>query len=144
MASTRATPEADRSAPSRRDVTVLALVEAASSLFAERGPDGVSLREIAAMAGVNYGLIHQCVGSKEDLLNLVFHPYRRRPLRLSQLPTSARHRPHGRDRRVRQSISADAAWTLLQGRGSTELTGPLAGLSRCLVTGSRPLLPPIC
>jgi AcrR family transcriptional regulator len=42
------------------------------ALFAERGPNRVSLREVAAAAGVNYGLIHQYVGSKEDLLSLVF------------------------------------------------------------------------
>lgn len=48
------------------------LVAAAIELFARRGPDAVSLREVAAEAGVNYGLIHQYIGSKEDLLRLAF------------------------------------------------------------------------
>jgi AcrR family transcriptional regulator len=50
---------------------VAQLADAAMALFAERGPNRVSLREVAAAAGVNYGLIHQYVGSKEDLLALV-------------------------------------------------------------------------
>lgn len=48
------------------------LVAAARPLFADRGPASVSLREVAAAAGVNYGLIYQYVGTKEDLLQLVF------------------------------------------------------------------------
>jgi AcrR family transcriptional regulator len=52
-----------------RDVT--RLVSAATDALIERGPAAVSLREIAAKAGVNYGLIHQYVGTKEDLLRLV-------------------------------------------------------------------------
>ncbi|KRF10488.1 hypothetical protein ASH02_20525 [Nocardioides sp. Soil796] len=48
------------------------LVEAARPLFASRGPAAVSLREVARAAGVNYGLIHQYVGTKDDLLKLVF------------------------------------------------------------------------
>lgn len=49
------------------------IVSAARRLFAERGPAAVPLREIAAEAGVNYGLIYQYVGTKDDLLRLVFH-----------------------------------------------------------------------
>jgi AcrR family transcriptional regulator len=52
--------------------TIEALVQAAIRLFGERGPAGVSLREVAAEAGVNYGLIHQYVGTKDELLALVF------------------------------------------------------------------------
>jgi AcrR family transcriptional regulator len=48
------------------------VVAAARRLFAERGPAAVPLREIAREAGVNYGLIHQYIGSKDDLLRLVF------------------------------------------------------------------------
>lgn len=55
-----------------RGRVVTALVDAARALFWERGPDRVTLREIAAAAGVNYGLIHQYVGTKDDLLALVF------------------------------------------------------------------------
>ena len=48
-----------------------ALVEAATELFAERGPAATSFRDVAARAGVNYGLIHQYIGTKDDLLRLV-------------------------------------------------------------------------
>ncbi|EGD56273.1 TetR/AcrR family transcriptional regulator [Gordonia neofelifaecis] len=48
------------------------IVDAALELYAERGPSRVSLRQVAQHAGVNYGLIHQYVGSKDQLLELVF------------------------------------------------------------------------
>jgi len=64
-------PAARSAEASGRDAAVAALVAAATRLFARAGPDGVGLRAIAAEAGVNYGLIHQYVGSKEDLLRLV-------------------------------------------------------------------------
>ncbi|WP_240193921.1 MULTISPECIES: TetR/AcrR family transcriptional regulator [unclassified Gordonia (in: high G+C Gram-positive bacteria)] len=48
------------------------IVDAALELYSERGPARVSLREVAQRAGVNYGLIHQYVGTKEQLLRLVF------------------------------------------------------------------------
>lgn len=42
-------------------------MQAAVDLLAERGPDGVSGREIADRAGVNYGLIHYYFGGKKGL-----------------------------------------------------------------------------
>ena len=45
-----------------------AVIEAATELFAERGPANVSIRELAARAGVNHGLIHRHFGSKDGLL----------------------------------------------------------------------------
>ena len=53
--------------PKGRDEVVEALIKAAATLFAERGVSGVSLRDIAAHAGVNHGLIHRHFGSKENL-----------------------------------------------------------------------------
>jgi AcrR family transcriptional regulator len=46
---------------------VEAVCKAAAELFAERGPAAVAGREIAARAGVNYGLIHRHFGSREEL-----------------------------------------------------------------------------
>ena len=57
--------------PHGRDEVVAALVKAASRLFAEKGPAAVSLREVAGEAGVNLGLIHRHIGTKEDLLAAV-------------------------------------------------------------------------
>ena len=55
-----------------KDRVVARLVDAARKLFAEHGPAAVPLRAVAKEAGVNYGLIYQYVGTKEDLLRLVF------------------------------------------------------------------------
>lgn len=48
-----------------------ALVAAATSLFAERGPGAVTVREVAARAGVNHGLVHRHFGSKDALVSAV-------------------------------------------------------------------------
>jgi AcrR family transcriptional regulator len=55
-----------------RDGAVDALLDAAEALFVERGPAAVSLRDVARRAGVNHGLIHHYIGSRDDLLELVF------------------------------------------------------------------------
>jgi AcrR family transcriptional regulator len=46
---------------------VEAVCKAAAELFAERGPAAVSGRQIAARAGVNYGLIHRHFRSRQEL-----------------------------------------------------------------------------
>jgi TetR/AcrR family transcriptional regulator, repressor for neighboring sulfatase len=48
-----------------------ALLDAATELFSEQGPKAVSVRQIAAHAGVNHGLVHRHFGSKEALLRAV-------------------------------------------------------------------------
>ena len=45
-----------------------ALVEAAIRLLPEQAPSAISGRDLAAEAGVNYGLIHHYFGSKEAVL----------------------------------------------------------------------------
>jgi TetR/AcrR family transcriptional regulator, repressor for neighboring sulfatase len=55
-----------------REGSIEALVAAARELFAERGPASVSLRDVARRAGVNHGLIHHYIGSRDDLLQLTF------------------------------------------------------------------------
>lgn len=44
-----------------------ALVEAATQLLPDRAPSTISGRELATVAGVNYGLIHHYFGSKDDV-----------------------------------------------------------------------------
>ncbi len=51
-----------------KDEVVAAVLEAASELFAEKGPAATSIREVAARAGVNHGLLHRHFGSKRQLL----------------------------------------------------------------------------
>lgn len=51
-----------------------ALIAAGTELFAEHGPDAVSLRTVAQHAQVNYGLVHRHFGTKEALLKAVTEP----------------------------------------------------------------------
>jgi AcrR family transcriptional regulator len=48
-----------------------AVLDAAMTLFATRGPASVSVRDIAAAAGVNHALIHRHFGSKQEVLRAV-------------------------------------------------------------------------
>jgi AcrR family transcriptional regulator len=54
--------------PRGRDQVRSAVLNATSALVAERGPDGFSVREIAARAGVNHALVHRHFGTKADVL----------------------------------------------------------------------------
>ncbi len=56
------------SKPLGKDEVVAAVLAAASELFAEKGPAATSIREVAARAGVNHGLLHRHFGSKHQLL----------------------------------------------------------------------------
>lgn len=49
-------------------VTRKRILAAARDLFAERGVGGVSVREIAAVAGVNHALVHRYFGTKNDIV----------------------------------------------------------------------------
>lgn len=49
-------------------VTRKLILSAARDLFAARGVDGVSVREIAAAAGVNHALVHRYFGTKSDMV----------------------------------------------------------------------------
>ena len=108
---------------------------AATELFAERGPDGVSLREIAAHAGLNYGLIHQYVGSKDDLLRLVIaHSTSTTAARFAQADGVGEalellQGPVGVDRPPYPRL---LAWAILQGRDPRELAGPSPALPKLI------------
>ncbi len=52
-----------------------AILRAAAELMAEHSPSSVSLREVAARAGVNYGLIHRHFGTKDKLLVALFQEF---------------------------------------------------------------------
>jgi TetR/AcrR family transcriptional regulator, repressor for neighboring sulfatase len=67
----RGRPPKDATAPRGRDQVYVAAIRAATSLFAERGIAAVSVREIAARAGVNAALVHRYVGGKQVLVHLV-------------------------------------------------------------------------
>jgi len=65
-------PEADgRSRPSGRAAVMDAVLDAATELIADRGPNAVTVRAIAERAGVNHALVHRYFGTKEDLIGAV-------------------------------------------------------------------------
>jgi TetR/AcrR family transcriptional regulator, repressor for neighboring sulfatase len=49
-------------------VTRQVILAAARELFAAHGVDGVSVRQIAAKAGVNHALVHRYFGAKDDMV----------------------------------------------------------------------------
>jgi len=54
-----------------REATTQQILDAAEALFAKRNPSDVTVREIAEAAGVTHALVHQYVGTKEQLLDAV-------------------------------------------------------------------------
>jgi AcrR family transcriptional regulator len=56
--------------PFGRQEVVEALIASAAELFARHGVNGVSLRTITKHAGVNLGLLHRHIGTKENLYRL--------------------------------------------------------------------------
>lgn len=65
-------PRREPGAPSGPDEVRRAVLDAAASLFAERGVDRVALREIAAAADVHPALIGRYIGSRDELVVAVF------------------------------------------------------------------------
>jgi AcrR family transcriptional regulator len=57
-----------KSPKSRSEETMNALIDAVIRLLDRRAADAVSVRDIAAEAGVNHGLVHHYFGSKEALV----------------------------------------------------------------------------
>jgi AcrR family transcriptional regulator len=55
-------------APRGEDAVRAALIRAGSELFAAQGPANVSVKQVAAAAGVNHGLVHHYFGSKDGLV----------------------------------------------------------------------------
>ncbi|WP_163712114.1 TetR/AcrR family transcriptional regulator [Mycobacterium timonense] len=57
--------------PTGRAEVAAAILEAATDLFAERGPAATSIRDIAARSNVNHGLVFRHFGTKEHLVGAV-------------------------------------------------------------------------
>jgi len=61
----------ENSIPTGRDEVTAAILDSAAQLFAERGPAAASIRDIAARARVNHGLVFRHFGTKEQLVGAV-------------------------------------------------------------------------
>jgi AcrR family transcriptional regulator len=115
---------------------VAALVAAARELFVAHGPSAVSLRDVAARAGVNLGLIHHYIGSREDLLALVFAESTdraRAEVVDADDPVAALHalRDIGA---ASDDYTRLLAWALLEGRDPAEFHGRSAALDAVVAT----------
>jgi AcrR family transcriptional regulator len=64
--------------PHGKEEVTRALLDAAAELFATRGVAAVSVRDIAARANVNHGLVHRHFGSKARLRHAVMEDLTRR------------------------------------------------------------------
>jgi AcrR family transcriptional regulator len=62
---------ARRNVPTGREEVEAAILQAATDLFAERGPAATSIRDIAARSKVNHGLVFRYFGTKEQLVGAV-------------------------------------------------------------------------
>ncbi|WP_083198754.1 TetR/AcrR family transcriptional regulator [Mycobacterium malmoense] len=71
MTTVGASPSGREISPTGRDMVVAAILDSASQLFAERGPAAASIRDIAARARVNHGLVFRHFGSKEKVVAAV-------------------------------------------------------------------------
>ena len=60
-----------RKNPTGREEVAAAILEAATDLFAERGPAATSIRDIAARSNVNHGLVFRHFGTKDQLVGAV-------------------------------------------------------------------------
>ncbi|MBY0442216.1 MAG: TetR/AcrR family transcriptional regulator [Mycobacteriaceae bacterium] len=59
--------------PVGREAVVAAILASAADLFAERGPAATSIRDIAARAKVNHGLVFRHFGAKQQLVGAVLN-----------------------------------------------------------------------
>jgi AcrR family transcriptional regulator len=119
-----------------REGSIDALVAAARELFAEHGPDAVSLRDVARRAGVSHGLIHHYIGSRDDLLALVFArstDHARADLQDAADPIEAlrRLRELGGDD---EEYTRLLAWSLLERRDPAEFHGRSRALDAVMAT----------
>ena len=68
-----------RNAPRRgRDDVTEAMLRAAEELFARHGFEDVSVRQIAAKAGVSHALVHRYLGTKREILEAVLARHEKR------------------------------------------------------------------
>jgi AcrR family transcriptional regulator len=116
-----------------------ALVDAATELFAARGPAAVSIREVAARAGVNHGLVHRHFGSKQALLAAVVEKL---TWELAAETTNVPRRGRIGARAFRATQRQGAYWrilahTLLEGQNLAEVQRNFPVMARLIAAAER-------
>lgn len=61
--------------PYGRDEVRAAILRSAHTLFGEKGPDAVSIRDVARHADISHALVHRHFGSKEQLLRAMLQQH---------------------------------------------------------------------
>jgi AcrR family transcriptional regulator len=110
--------------PTGREEVVAAILEAATDLFAERGPAATSIRDIAARSKVNHGLVFRYFGAKEQLVGAVLDHLGATTTALLEADASAPEAERALDRHMRVM-----ARTLLDGYPAGKLQSRFPGAS---------------
>ncbi|WP_232494842.1 TetR/AcrR family transcriptional regulator [Novosphingobium kaempferiae] len=133
--------------PRGREETREALLKAASELFGGKGPDAVSVRDVASAAGVNQGLVHRHFGSKEqlirDLLGRNAAQFREAAANTDDLPTAVTQMFGVMEENP--AFIRIIAYLLLEGYDPADYMTQTGGLSRLteLAAGQNGESPPI-
>ena len=133
--SARRGPRRREGAPSGPDEVRAAVLETAASLFALRGVDGVSLRDIAAEADVNLTLIRRYIGSRDDLIAAVFaHVSEQLALAVAEHPLAGQG--HGPDTVMGKWVRIGAVLAI-SGRpmSSDAIHNPVRAIADSLIAG---------
>ncbi|ORA85216.1 TetR/AcrR family transcriptional regulator [Mycobacterium malmoense] len=112
-------------APTGREAVAAAILEAATDLFAERGPAATSIRDIAARSKVNHGLVFRHFGTKEQLVGAVLDHLGATTAALLQSDPSEAEAERVTDRHIRVM-----ARTLLDGYPAGKLQSRFPGASQ--------------
>ncbi|WP_297847363.1 TetR/AcrR family transcriptional regulator [Mycobacterium sp.] len=119
--------------PKGRAEVAAAILEAATDLFAERGPAATSIRDIATRAGVNHGLVFRHFGTKEQLVGAVLDHLGANLSALLETDTPAEVVQRSLDRQMRVM-----ARTVLDGYPAGQLQKRFPNIAT-LLDGVRPL-----
>src|SRR6185437_635169 len=118
--------------PTGREEVAAAILEAATDLFAERGPEATSIRDIAARSNVNHGLVFWHFGTKDQLIGAVLDNLGMTTTEMRRSGAPEADQQHSMDRHLRVLARA-----LLDGYPVGKLQTHFPGMSD-LLSGIRP------
>jgi AcrR family transcriptional regulator len=122
---TTSSARAGRKNPTGREEVGAAIMDAATELFAERGPAATSIRDIAARSKVNHGLVFRHFGTKDQLVGAVLDHLGATTTALLQSDPTPEEAERALDRHLRVM-----ARTLLDGYPAGKLQSRFPGASQ--------------